>query len=409
MLDERFTILEGHVLDVLAGLPAESVQTVVTSPPYYGLRDYGLPAQVWDGEAGCAHAWGEIVTPAANGILHYAGMSGETLSGNSATRMPRRSDECAICGAWRGSLGLEPTWPLFVAHLVAVFRAVRRVLRPDGTLWLNLGDSYAQCGGHGLQGANSQRIGRSNVAAQQKACSQRPPDGMKAKDLMGLPWRVALALQDDGWYLRSDIIWHKPNPMPESVTDRPTRAHEYLFLLSRSPRYRYDAGAIAEAAGARFDWDGNAYGRLREADPHDGRENPRGSHGRAGKNAFRGQGSNREPGGGQANRDGREMRDVGSGATRNRRTVWTIPTRPFAEAHFATYPEALVTPCVLAGSGVDDLVLDPFAGSGTTGLVACRLGRRFVGIELNPTYAAMARRRIGPVAAQLLLPEGASR
>ena len=288
--DDWLTVWQGDCREVMAQMPDESVHTVVTSPPYWGLRDYGIG----------------------------------------------------------GQLGLEPTPEEYVANMVAVFREVRRVLRADGTVWLNLGDSYA---------------GGERVTDQQ--------DGLKPKDLVGIPWRVAFALQADGWYLRSDIIWSKPNPMPESVTDRPTKAHEYLFLLSKSPRYYYDADAVREPHVRT--WDESNGGNLKVGGVRPVGTNEVHAHG----------------GGGLIMRS-RNYNPLG----RNRRTVWTIATEPFPGAHFATYPTALVEPCILAGSARGDLVLDPFAGAGTTGMVALRHGRRFVGIELNPTYAEMARRRI---------------
>lgn len=200
----------GHVLDALAELESESVQCVVTSPPYWGLRDYGLKPTIWGAGPGCKHDWDDLLCPAANGIIHDGGMSGETLSGKSATRRPRRSTRCHTCGAWRGCLGLEPTPELYVAHMVDLFGEVRRVLRGDGTLWLNLGDCYSQ----GTGGARSARRDRAECCVPGRRSRGLPP-----KSLMGMPWRVALALQADGWILRQEIIWHKPNPMPESCRD----------------------------------------------------------------------------------------------------------------------------------------------------------------------------------------------
>lgn len=329
-------ILTGDCRTLLATMEPESVQTCVTSPPYFGLRDYG-------------HA---------------------------------------------GQIGLEPTPDAYVAELVAVFRAVRRALKDDGTLWLNLGDSYAndaKWGGSTSGKHVSALCGESGVGRNKRLT------GLKAKDLIGVPWRVAFALQADGWYLRSDIIWHKPNPMPESVTDRPTKSHEYLFLLSKEPTYYYDAAAIAEP--------------LTES-----------SIARLGQPTLATQnGSDRVPGKTNGN-----MKAVGKyksaegvvdpqhrtkdglcgdkyigtlaacveRGTRNARTVWTIATQPFKGAHFATFPPALIEPCILAGSKRGDMVLDPFGGAGTTGLVADRLGRDATLIELNPAYADMARHRI---------------
>lgn len=359
------TILLGDVREQLKTLADGSVHCAVTSPPYFGLRDYGMPGQI----------------------------------------------------------GLEATPAAFVETMVEVFREVRRVLRSDGTLWLNLGDSYSS-GGRTERDIGS--LNKGNVGASQ--CF-RPQDGLKPKDLIGIPWRVAFALQNDGWYLRQDIIWSKPNPMPESVTDRCTKAHEYLFLLSKSARYHYDAEAIAESGVGRETYFG----------------------------------SDRYSAGSGRNDSG--SYNAENCATRNRRSVWTVATQPFKEAHFATFPPALIEPCILAGSPKDccsacgaplirqtaretrapdiansevdrygdgnagvhrkvggqyqkwldanpkvttgwlpscscdaptrrAVVLDPFGGAGTTGLVADRLGRDAVLIELNPEYAAIAERRI---------------
>jgi DNA modification methylase len=379
-------ILEGDCRTVLAGLPERSVQTCVTSPPYFGLRDYGTDGQI----------------------------------------------------------GLEPTPDEFVAALVAVFREVRRVLRDDGTVWLNLGDSYAANRTYQVPDNKHRDVGN-NMGMRVPAASDgiERPDGLtpapalapgcKPKDLLGVPWMVAFALRADGWYLRSDIIWSKPNPMPESVTDRPTKAHEYLFLLSKGPRYFYDADAVRETSAQPY-----------EPTPVDER-----------------------PDWGKPNRgldlDGNAFRGInlGDGTSRNKRSVWTVATAPFAGAHFATFPPKLIEPCILAGSppkccGVcgapwrrvvertamvvrptpkreawqaeddhartqtggtmvepptsrtvgwestcthqDDtgssVILDPFAGSGTVGVVCGWHGREHVGIELNPEYAEMARARI---------------
>jgi DNA modification methylase len=292
-------ILLGDVREKLAELPDESVHCVVTSPPYFGLRDYGVAGQI----------------------------------------------------------GLEPTPAEFVAVMVEVFREVRRVLRKDGTLWLNLGDSYANDSkwGGSTSGKHVTALqGNSGIGR------RRHNTGLKSKDLIGIPWRVAFALQADGWYLRQDIIWSKPNPMPESVTDRCTKAHEYLFLLSKSARYHYDAEAIAEASIRAGDMPGGD--NLRGV----------GEFGVSPHAPFNG-----------------TVPD-----TRNRRSVWTVATQPFKEAHFATFPPDLIEPCIKAGCPKGGVVLDPFGGAGTTGLVADRLQRDAILIELNPEYAAIARRRI---------------
>lgn len=250
-------VLEGDVGEVLPRIPDASVQCVVTSPPYWGLRDYGFPGQI----------------------------------------------------------GLEPTLAAYLHRLTSTFAQVRRVLKPDGILWLNIGDGYTS-GNRGWRAPDRKNPNR--------AMSVRPdnPPGLKDKDLLGVPWRLAFALQSDGWFLRSDVIWHKPNAMPESVKDRPTRAHEYLFMFTKEERYTYDAEAVLE--------------------------------------------------------------DAEDGGTRNRRTVWSINTSPTNGTHIASFPEALVEPCILAATKPRDFVLDPFFGCGTVGLVCRRLNRQFIGVELNP-------------------------
>jgi DNA modification methylase len=286
MTSERYFIT-GDCREVLPRFPADSIHCVVTSPPYWGLRDYGVAGQI----------------------------------------------------------GLEDTPNRFVDELVNIFREVRRVLRPDGTLWLNLGDSYAATT-KGAGGIGKQHTNNGSILADR---SWQIPSGLKPKDLVGIPWRVAFALQADGWWLRQDIIWAKPNPMPESVKDRCTKAHEYLFLLTKSERYYFDAEAIAEPTAYPIAKDRKASGQYAD----------------------------------------------GSGETRNKRSVWTVTPKPFREAHFATFPPDLVRPCIQAGSPVGGNVLDPFSGAGTTGLVSKELDRNFVGIELNPQYNEMAKRRCG--------------
>lgn len=319
-------IHQGDVRDVLPTLDAESVQCVVTSPPYWGLRDYGVTGQI----------------------------------------------------------GLEPTPDDYVQTMVKVFREVTRVLRDDGTVWLNMGDSYASSpagnfGGDMPAPADGGRY-RANKPKMDYGAS-----GLKPKDLVGIPWRVAFALQADGWYLRSDIIWAKGvsfcpdysgSVMPESVTDRPTKSHEYLFLLTKSPRYYYDADAVREQGTTGK---GASWATRKAAGATGGSFN-------TGNNQQHGQGVSH---------------DLGQGGIRNLRSVWTINPQPYREAHFATFPTALVEPCIKAGSTKGDLILDPFAGSGTVGCVALKLGRTFVGIELNPEYCTMANESIdGPLFAR---------
>jgi DNA modification methylase len=330
------TILKGDCREVLKTLPNASVHCVVTSPPYFGLRDYGAAGQI----------------------------------------------------------GLEPTPEAYVAELVSVFREVRRVLRADGTLWLNLGDSYANdgkwgghTGGKHVKALHCSPIGRNKQYT-----------GLKPKDLIGIPWLVAFALRADGWWLRQDIIWSKPNPMPESVTDRCTKAHEYLFLLSKSERYYFDQEAILEEATL------STVERLSQptldeqygSDRVPGKTNgPMKAVARSGNKTRKPAGLRDVPGASKNDPNGGVAGSVPwEGVQRNRRSVWTVTVQPFSQAHFATFPPALVEPCILAGCPKDGTVLDPFGGAGTTGLVADRLGRNAILIELKPEYADMAQRRI---------------
>lgn len=333
--NDRVEIRVGDCRDLLRAMPDESVDCVVTSPPYFALRDYGV----------------------------------------------------------EGQIGLEETPAAFVEELVSVFEEVRRVLRSDGTCWINLGDSYAG-GGRGGGGSFMAERGDASWSGKGAATGwQSPPAGFKAKDLMGMPWRVALALQDAGWFLRQDIIWHKPNPMPESVADRCTKAHEYIFLLSKARRYHYDAEAIREPVTPST--------VARVSQPNWGNQ----------------AGSDRVPGKtngpmkavvrGHEKRRGHERRHEGltyvwDGLTkeeqaamgRNKPSVWTVARVTFKSDHTATYPPKLIEPCILAGCPKGGVVLDPFGGAGTTGLVAARHGRRAILLELNPEYAAIARDRI---------------
>ena len=320
MVGMRNTILCGDVLDMLATVPDGIVQCCVTSPPYWGLRDYGEDGQI----------------------------------------------------------GLEPTPEQYVEKMVAVFREVKRVLRDDGVLFLNLGDTYHGGGGGNYGDSKSTRTHHEHLT---NVRNRVDLPNLKPKDLVGIPWRVAFALQSDGWWLRSDIIWHKPNPMPESVRDRPTKAHEYIFLLAKSKRYYYDADAVREAGS-----------------PETAARAKRGVSA-AHKNV------NGAPG--QTPHSMNQPRKHGEGypmpSTRNRRSVWTVATKPFRGAHFAVFPPDLIEPCIKAGSAVGDLVLDPFMGSGTTALVAYGLGRDYLGIELNPDYVEMANERLRELPMRLML------
>lgn len=408
-------ILVGDVCDALATVDAGTVQTVVTSPPYFALRDYGIPESDW---------------PA----IAYA-----PLHGMASIEIP----------AMRCCLGLEDTTEAFVGHLVHVFRSVARVLRKDGTLWLNMGDSTASSGGRGS--GSTGRPGRARAQENPRAISSR---GLTPKNLLGLPWRVALALQADGWILRQDVIWHKRSPMPETAKDRPTRAHEYLFLFSRHRFYKYDWKAIAEPTSAnshaRFSRKVPPKGRGGQAaehpDIHPGRKSqqvPAGWDTRAGGHRELtgrypgncvgwgyGDGDDAKPRTNghkprvknnphmerflsspkDAARGAQDLNTAGSMGrapgwretegtqreVRNKRTVWTLSAQPFRGAHFATFPEKLVEPCVLACSEPGDLVLDPFLGSGTVGVVAVRHGRRWLGCEIGAKYAVMAAARVSP-------------
>jgi DNA modification methylase len=270
---------------------------------------------------------------------------------------------------------LEASPEEYVAKLVDVFRQVRRALRDDGTLWLNLGDSYASNPASG--GEQSSKMTGGEHKRTPSGGYNRPP-GLKPKDLVGIPWRVAFALQADGWYLRQDIIWAKPNPMPESVTDRCTKSHEYIFLLTKSARYFYDAEAIKEESVTNENRpDGIVRDRIYDYDSKQKQLRPR----------------TRKTGEGQDTEIGTRG-CCGDTGFRNKRSVWTITTKPFKGAHFATFPPEIPEICIKAGSRVGDTILDPFAGAGTVGVVCKKLDREFIGIELNPSYIKMAEDRI---------------
>lgn len=322
--------------------------------------------------------------PHGDGVM--LGGSRSVIEAQAAVKDIDSGSYCEECGAWRGQLGLEPTPFEFVRHLVEIMREVRRVLRPDGTLWLNLGDGYVgNAGGYsesGSRGAtSSKRISSRTMSAVLKGRQRRPGPGLKAKDMVGIPWSVAFALRDDGWYLRQEVIWHKPNPMPEAVTDRPTKAHEQLFLFSRNPSYCYDAAAIKEPAS------GTAHSRGAGVNP------------KAGKNEH--SGDRRKEG---FNQRWKTKQNASFSAAvsdlvdeRNKRSVWTIPTQPTPDLHFASFPEKLVEPCILAGCPRGGVVLDPFGGSGTVGRVAEDLGRKWLLFDLSPDYAEIAKRKTAQI------------
>lgn len=300
----KIDIYAGDCIKSLKNMPEQSINTCITSPPYYGLRDYGV----------------------------------------------------------KGQLGLEETPKQFVDNLVNVFKEVRRVLRDDGTVWLNLGDSYAAQKGKGFNTHTDQGTGNRVQEMQKKYGDIKVKTVLPAKNLVGIPWRVALALQQDGWYLRQDIIWHKPNPMPESVKDRCTKAHEYIFLLSKSTKYYFDNEAIKE--DAKFPQGPDASNKIRKG-VGDPKMQTRGG-----------------------------LHKIGAIPKKNKRSVWTVTTKPFKGAHFATFPMDLIEPCILAGCPEGGTVLDPFAGSGTTGIVAANHNCNSVLLELNEEYIELAKDRI---------------
>lgn len=368
--ENMITILQGDCLEHLRALPDCYVQCCVTSPPYWGLRDYGVA----------------------------------------------------------GQLGLEKTPAEYVAKMVEVFREVRRVLKDDGTLWLNLGDSYAakRSGTHQpaetLAGGNGGKMEDGSIVNRGRHAGYNPTRnasaiGLKHKDLIGIPWRVAFALQADGWYLRQDIIWHKPNPMPESVTDRCTKAHEYIFLMSKRERYYYDSDAIKEPvllSSLERAEDGVMFGGQKQCPDtrlqsgkvwvpkQEGKnsrinvsKDPAHAHEYNGKNRSQEKqhSSRRMFENVKAARESGAHHDTPFGVTRNKRSVWTIATSPYKAAHFATFPPDLIKPCILAGTKPGDTVLDPFGGSGTTGKVAIEFGRKAILIELNPAYCKLILQR----------------
>lgn len=443
-------LLVGDCREMLKSLPAESVHCCITSIPYWGLRAYGTEPQVWGGtDPDCEHEWGAEIPGKAlrwgddstlsekqatnNGstsLVKKRGGGGEREYGSYDGKVGRgpapvlpESHFCQRCGAWRGELGLEPTLSLFLAHIVEVFREVRRVLRKDATLWLNVGDCFAGSV-NGRSAAETKAQGTDDRTFRDKPFSTAV-DGLKPKDLCMVPHRVAIALQDDGWWCRMDVVWSKPNPMPESITDRPTKAHEYLFLLTWSERYYFDMEAVRERSVSDHP-SGNGFKRPQRL-------------------SYNGRGKD-------------EQWQVTEG--RNLRSVWEIATEPFPGAHFATFPTELPRRCIRAGTSekgccphcgapwgrvveveqvvltgntgkahvpgannwegdiprtrksvtttgwrpgcscpehlpVPAVVLDPFAGSCTTGVVALQEGREFVGIELQPEYADLGRKRLG--------------
>ena len=362
----------GDCRKVLQSLADKSVNCCVTSPPYWGLRDY--QTGTWEGgDPNCPHMRTTKIskdTVTGHKTMHEQG----NVVGDAIYR-----SKCPKCGAIRkdSQLGLEETPLEFVNNLVQVFREVRRVLRDDGTLWLNLGDSYYNYRADGKQVKQTVASTRQDFPESSPHRANRI-DGLKQKDLIGIPWRVAFALQDDGWYLRQDIIWHKPNPMPESVKDRCTKSHEYIFLFSKNKNYYYDNDAIREP----HTWE--------EKKPRPSGMARNGAKYRE-KVKYGGGGSGLLGHSGSYKADGSPLNHP---LGKNKRSVWTVTTKPYKEAHFAVFPTELIEPCIKAGCPKNGTVLDPFGGSGTTGLVADRLGRDATIIELNKNYISIASDRV---------------
>ena len=331
-------------------------QTCITSPPYYGLRDYGTAK--WEGgDPDCQHS---ISMP----TKWNDPKRGTSVLRPEVGHRGGSSSNCHLCGAKRidEQLGLEDTPEDYIKSMVEVFRCVWDVLEDDGTLWVNIGDSYCNSNGFARASPEYQREGRNNMPANDRNLDKLHATGLKTKDLIGIPWMLAFALRADGWYLRQDIIWSKPNPMPESVQDRCTKAHEYIFLLSKSHKYHFDHVAIKEPMkGEPEARDKNAEGY--QADYSKG------------------------------DRFSKGERVFGADGMANKRSVWTVNTKPYSGAHFAVFPTELIEPCILAGAPLGGIVLDPFMGSGTTAQVAQDLGRQYLGCELNPEYGKLQKKR----------------
>ncbi len=474
----RYAIIGGHVIDVLRQMPDDSISMVWTSPPYFGLRDYGLPPVIWGGDPSCQHAWGSVLPGSKRG--NSGTPTNKNNRGEKYARGNPRGRFCEKCGAWEGSLGLEPTPNLYIDHLVEVFREIRRVLHPTGVAFLNLGDSYW---GDSPIRKKSQEAFSETWDPEQTASrgglrrTAARLDDLKPKDLVGMPWATVFALRADGWWLRAEIIWAKDisfcptysgGVMPESVNSRPTRAHETIFMLAKSSDYYWDADAIREPHAS------STFKRINQKsfDSQTGGDKDYGKGANPNRSARRAVENLRERlrtktvedphiGGRRQPGEASAFHPLG----RNVRDVWTVNPQPFPEAHFAVAPERLVTPCVLAGSSekgvcaacgapwqrvvkrrrlpkdavdsgdrkalhgptysrhkrsipggqslvgfeasagweptcecegkvVPSLILDPFCGAGTTGIVSLRNGRRFIGIDLSTDYVSMAQRRL---------------
>ena len=367
-------IYQGSCLNWLKDIDNGSIDCVVTSPPYWALRDYQTEPEIWDGDKNCEHEWGsKIIT-----LTHKSGEKNpgkESWYKDKGASDDKGNQFCSKCNAWKGSLGLEPTFDLYVKHLCDIFDEVKRVLRKDGTCWVVLGDTYSGsgCGTNDYRTEKSKSIqgkGKNRNLYKTGGIAQKITNVVQAKSLLQIPSRFAIMMTDHGWILRNEIIWYKPNAMPSSVKDRFTVDFEKVFFFVKNKKYYFEqqfekAASEGPRGGALY----NDTGWFR------------GAHG---KEPWKGERSN-------------DWHIKG----RNKRCVWQIATKPFEEAHFAVFPPTLVEPMIQAGCPENGIVLDPFMGSGTTGLVAKKLGRNFIGIELNPNYVEIANRRIRELPQQL--------
>lgn len=359
-MSDRWRLYVGHASEVLQSMPEAFARCTVTSPPYYGLRSYNVPDSIWGGLLSCEHAWiPERIVRKHPPRDHNGHDFGETRAEEDARAASgvelALGATCSHCGAWRGQLGSEPTPALYIEHLVGIFREVHRALLPDGTLWVVIGDSYAANRSYQVADSKHKDVGNSRP--------MRVPAGMKPKDLLGIPWMLAFAMRADGWWLRDEIIWQKPNPLPYPAIDRTVRAHEQVFLFSKSQHYYFDYEAIEEASVRSTS--GNVTRKhgddVDKPGDHVGRSVPR------------------------------------EGETRRARSVWTITSEPSREKHYATFPRQLARRCLLAGSRRDDIVLDPFAGTSRTGEAALKEGRRYVGIDISPSYKEISERVVSSI------------
>jgi len=347
-------IFNGHVLDELKKFPDESIDCVITSPPYWALRDYDTSPQIWDANESCKHIWGDDLK------IRQSGGSGKHTTGGAPSKglwFENHSNFCSKCGAWRGSLGLEPNFKLYIQHLIQIFNEIKRVLKKNGSCWINIGDSYSASGGSGKNDSSSNKYVINTVPHKSK---DLPP-----KCLCQIPERFSIAMTDNGWVKRNTIIWHKPNSMPQSVKDRFTVDFEYFYFFTKNKNYYFEQ-QFEEYSKSMNRWGGQKL----KAD---------------GQSMW-------DDGTGQSTYRQRDMRPNDEG--KNKRTIWSINTEPYKEAHFAVFPERLVITPIQAGCPKDGIVLDPFAGSGTTLLVAEKLGRQWVGIELSSKYTKLAQKRI---------------